>query len=226
MEKGKDLLKKTDNLCISCLSRPWRPWLRRLIPYYKQYTRSIKSVNHPNKLLMTTLDLNIVTLETPHLRLVPLTEKYREDIFREFTAEVTRYMNPSPARTIADTDHFIMDSAAKRAARRELVLAITDKQKGEFYGCVGVHELDTSTPELGIWVKKSVHGQGYGREAIQAVKAWADENVDCEYLTYPVSKENAASRALAEGLGGELATEYDTTTPDGRVLHEVEYHIY
>lgn len=175
---------------------------------------------------MAILDLNNVILETPRLRLVPITQKYREDIFREFTDEITLFMNPPTPTTIADVDKFIMDSTAKRTARREIVFAILDKDTGDFFGNCGVHEIDSKTPELGIWLKASIHGSGYGREVMQALKKWIDDTLDYTYILYPVAVENTASRALAEGLGGEAAREYDATTPSGKVMHEVEYRIY
>lgn len=172
------------------------------------------------------LDLSTVILETARLRLVPITQKYAADVFREFTSEVTVWMWPSVPKSITDTEKFIMESTLKRVVGKEIVFAVVDKDSGEFFGCTGVHEIDTKTPEFGIWLKIGAQSQGYGREIVEAIKKWMDETIDYEYIKYPVATENSRSRALAESLGGVAGEEFDTHTQDGRVMREVEYKIY
>ena len=172
------------------------------------------------------IDLNNVILETACLRLVPITQKYADDVFQEFTSEVTVWMWPSVPKSVTDTEKFIMESTLKRVAGNEIVFAILDKDSEEFLGCAGIHEIDTKTPELGLWLKISAQNQGYGKEVVQALKNWTDENVEYEYIKYPVATENARSRALAESLGGVAGEEFEKPTEDGRALREVEYRIY
>ena len=57
-------------------------------------------------------------------------------------------------------------------------------------------------PELGIWIREDVHGQGYGREAVAALAAWARATFAPQSLRYPVAEPNTASRRIALGLGG------------------------
>lgn len=174
---------------------------------------------------MVKLDLNNVILETPRLRLVPLTQKYADDCFREFTPEVTTWMWPSPAKTVTDSEQYIMETTSKRVAGHEIVMAIVTKDE-EFVGCTGIHEVDTHTPEFGLWLKVAAQNQGYGKEVIEALKKWTDENIDYAYIKYPVAVDNLRSRALVESIGGEVVGEFDRPTQDGRMLHEVEYHIF
>jgi [ribosomal protein S5]-alanine N-acetyltransferase len=93
-------------------------------------------------------------------------------------------------------------------------------------GCTGIHEIHSKNPELGIWLKKSVQGQGYGLETMTALKRWADENLDYEYLIYGVDQANIPSRRIPEKLGGRIVNKYNKTNLSGRVLHLVEYRIY
>lgn len=171
------------------------------------------------------LDLNTVILETARLRLVPLTQKYAEDCFREFTAEVTTWMWPAPPKSITDSENYIMETTSKRVAGHEIVFAVITKDD-EFLGCAGIHEVDTHTPEFGIWLKVSAQNQGYGKEVIMALKEWTDAHIDYTYIKYPVAVENLRSRALAESLGGEVAGEFERPTQEGRLMREVEYHIF
>ena len=109
-----------------------------------------------------TTDLLKVIVETPRLRLVPTSEKYAEDIFREFTPEITTYMYPKSAEKIDETLDFINSSIQKMINGEELQVVILDKQTGEFLGHAGLKNLHSETPEPGLWVKKIAHGNKFG----------------------------------------------------------------
>jgi len=171
---------------------------------------------------------NLLQLEiaTDRLRLRQVSMDDRESIFREFTPEITRFMNPVPAKSIEDTDKFINDSRQKMENGEEITCAILDKSTGEFLGTGGIHRINTPTPEFGIWIKKSAHGHRYGREAVAGFKKWADENCDYEYILYPVFKENIASRKIAESLGGKFIGESEKKNGAGVPMISLEYRIY
>ncbi len=171
-------------------------------------------------------NLSSVTIQTERLKLVPVSIDFVEDIFHEFTAEITEYMYPKPPSTIDDTISFIKESQENISKGEELVVVILDQSSDEFLGVAGLHKIYSETPELGIWLKKDAHGHKYGREAIAGLKKYADENIKHKYLTYPVDKRNIASRKIAESLGGVVEAEYQKTNLSGKVLDEVEYRIY
>ena len=172
------------------------------------------------------MDYTKITIETERLKLVPLSKEYREDVFREFTSEITTYMYPKPNDSLEDVDKWIEETQEEMKKGEDLTFHVLDKSTGEFVGTGGLHKPHTKTPEFGIWIKKSAHGNGYGVEAITALKKWADKNIECEYITYPVDKKNVASRKIPESLGGEIKKEYKQTNLAGNELDEVEYHIY
>lgn len=165
-------------------------------------------------------------VETPRLFLMPISPAYAKEIFNVFDDRVTKYMYPSTPEKIEDTLAFIHGSIEKLAKGEEFVAVILDKDTLEFLGNVGIHHLDTSTPELGIWIKTSVHGNGYGREAVTAMKEWADENVSYEYLIYPVAEANIPSRKIPESLGGVLVSSEEKANQAGLIHKSVTYHIY
>ncbi len=165
-------------------------------------------------------------IETANLLLAPISPIYREDIFREFTEEIATHMFPQPSGDISVTDNFINNSLRDLAAGKDLQIVITDKQTGEFIGCGGLHDVDTPTPELGIWIKKSAHGKKYGRETMAALKDWADTNINYDYLRYPVMPENIASRKIPESMGAKVYEEYDKANSRGVVRKIIEYRIY
>lgn len=169
------------------------------------------------------LDLEGVRITSERLTLLPITPKFREDIFREFTDEITLHMFPSTPKSIADTDEYIAKTTAERAAGTDLALAIL--KDGEFLGNGGIHAIHTRTPELGIWIKKSAHGHAYGREAVTAIKQWADANLSYDHLVYPVVKSNVSSRKIAESLGGTVHHEFIKKNDSGEDREMVMYHI-
>lgn len=175
---------------------------------------------------MEPLSLSEVTILTPRLKLIPISDKYCPDIFTEFTQDIARYMVPTPAQNLQQVQGVVSSGIRLLQAGTDLGLIILDKQTEEFIGMAGLHRLTTSTPEIGIWIKKSQHGQGLGRQAVSAIKSWADSCLHYKYLIYPVDKRNLASRKIVESLGGKIASEQLKTKSDGQVLDEVVYHIY
>lgn len=59
-------------------------------------------------------NLNTTTIETERLLLVPITMDYAEEIFKEFTPELTTYMLPKSPEKISETEDFIKGSMKKR----------------------------------------------------------------------------------------------------------------
>lgn len=172
------------------------------------------------------MDTSSITIETKNLYLKGIALEYKDDIFREFTPEITTHMFPRPAEKIWETIEFIETSIKENKEGSNFQIVILDKVNKVFLGCDGLHHIDRKTPELGIWIKKSAHGHGYGKEAIIALKEWADKNLDYEYILYPVDAENKASRKIPEFFGGEIAREYEQMSMSGKTLHLLEYRLY
>ena len=163
------------------------------------------------------MDTSRLIINTERLILVPISLNFRDNIFQEFTKEITILMFPQPSGKIEDTMVFINGSLDKMKAGKTVQQVITNSSSGEFLGCAGLHEIDTKTPELGIWIKASAHGNKYGREAMQGLKDWADKNLEYEYIKYPVAVENIPSRKIAESLGGKIKREYADKNQNGEL---------
>lgn len=176
------------------------------------------SLRNPQKLLDQVI-------ETERLLLVPVSEKYAQNMLEELTDEITEHMSFYSPKSLEEEIEFVNISRGKMEKGEDFVVTILLKTTKEFLGGAGIHAVNTSTPELGIWTKKSAHGKKIGREAIAGLKKWADENVDYDYLIYPVVKINIPSRKIAESLGGKVVSEEIKETPWGKKLDEVIYHI-
>lgn len=165
-------------------------------------------------------------IESNRLSLVPTTEAHAEAIFSSFTAEITTYMMPKPAEAISETLTFIRASRAAAAAGHNLQLTITAKATGEFLGCCGLHgNQSVRTPELGIWLKRQAHAQGYGREAVFALVAWARTQFELEGFVYPVDRRNHASRNIPRALGGRVIQKSRDVGLGGNTLELFTYYI-
>ncbi len=165
-------------------------------------------------------------IESERLRLRPLAEDDAGDIYRHFNADITRYMFPAPAKSIADTQLFIANATQQLIDGDDLNLRISMRATGEFIGCCGLHGLaKRAAPELGIWIKQAAHGNGYGKEAINALMHWGQENLQCAAFIYPVDRRNTASRKIPEALGGEVVQECPKTSMSGIKLDILVYRI-
>lgn len=172
------------------------------------------------------MDYSNIVINTSRLRLVSINQNFANDIFQNFTEEITTYMMPKAPKKIEETQQFIESATQKSQKGEELQIVVLDRTSGEFLGCAGIHSITTKTPTLGIWLKKSAHGKGIGKEAITALKQWAEKNLEYEYLVYPVDRRNVPSRKIPESLGGIIGAEYKKTSMSGNVLDEIEYRIY
>lgn len=108
----------------------------------------------------------------------------------------------------------------------DLHLVICRRDSGEFLGICGLHgNGQPAEPEVGIWIKKAAHGNGYGLEAIAALKEWAEANIEFDRLIYPVDRYNTPSRKIPEALGGKIIAERKEMSMAGTELDEVIYGI-
>ncbi|NQV13375.1 MAG: GNAT family N-acetyltransferase [Parcubacteria group bacterium] len=163
---------------------------------------------------------------TSRLKLVPISLTYKDIIFAEFTPEITAYMHPRSAKHVSEIIDFIDNSLVGMKKGSNLQMVALKKVGNEFLGCAGLHNIDTTTPKVGIWIKKSAHGHKYGQEAMRALKIWADENLDYEHILYLVEQDNIPSRKVVESLGGKIARKFSKYNMSGRLQDMLEYRIY
>lgn len=169
-------------------------------------------------------DLHRIVIDAARIELRTLSAEYTEEIYREFTPEITRYMMAAPPDGIGDTVAFIQGAWSALERSEDFHFVICRRSGAEFLGVCGLHGR-AALPELGIWLKKSAHGQGYGFEATAALKAWAEYCIEFDSLVYPVDRRNLPSQRVAEKLGGKIIGERTVTSLSGAVLDEVIYGI-
>jgi RimJ/RimL family protein N-acetyltransferase/lysophospholipase L1-like esterase len=163
---------------------------------------------------------------TKRLRLVSISSEFIDDIFVNFTSEITKYMYPKQAANRSETEEFVTSSMKNNADGIENVVVVINKNTSEFLGCMGVHSLNTLNPVLGLWIKKSAHGHGYGIEGMSALIKYAYEHYNFHHLVYDVDKDNYPSWRIAEKNGGVIRREYVKYGASGNRLNLIEYWLY
>jgi RimJ/RimL family protein N-acetyltransferase len=61
--------------------------------------------------------------------------------------------------------------------------------------------LNTSTPELGLWIKESARGKGYGKEMIAGLIKRLETHKQFDYILYRTHVDNVATKKIAESFG-------------------------
>ncbi|OON94526.1 MAG: hypothetical protein ATN31_03105 [Candidatus Epulonipiscioides saccharophilum] len=165
-------------------------------------------------------------INTNRLKLVPINHKFEEDIFNNFTPEVTIYMTPTPAKNIQETRNIISKFLKDWENKTDYVFAITLKDTNEFIGLTGIHAIKSDRPTLGIWTKTSSHGNHYGREAIGGIIKLATI-LNLPKVFYPVDNRNIASEKIAIFYNGhKLLSDFkESITSDNRLLLLETYEI-
>ncbi|MDR5835821.1 GNAT family N-acetyltransferase [Caballeronia sp. LZ034LL] len=133
-----------------------------------------------------------------------------DEAYQCITPSLTRYMAWEPPES---PDEFAKVWEAwihAYANETDLVFAVREKHDRRFLGIVGLHDLQTSVPELGIWIREDCHGNGFGQEAMTCLYVWASAKFDRSSFSYPVAEDNHASRRIAESLGGVVADRRQT----------------
>ena len=172
---------------------------------------------------MNTIDSNI-EIVAKRIVLRPVSMQHKEIICHEFTPGITKYMPFMPDGDITVTEEFIRNSRQELRDGTSLQLCIFLKDNDdEFLGCCGLHHIDTAAIEIGLWLKKSVHGKGYGIETVEALIDWSNERFDFDYLFYPVDKENLASKSIPEKLGFTATKSYLKKKSGTENLDIIEY---
>ena len=172
------------------------------------------------------MNLLDVVVETKRLKLIPIKESHVIDVYKNFTIDITQYMYPQPTGHIEDAEKFVLSSIDGLKAGTNLQMVTLDKETDEFLGCIGLHNVGTEDPELGLWIKKSAHKNGYGLEAIRGLVKWARENLDFDHFKCPVDRNNYRVRRIPLVLGGKMVKAYKRLNMDSsKELDIVEYWI-
>jgi RimJ/RimL family protein N-acetyltransferase len=172
-----------------------------------------------------SVDLSSVLLLSQRLLLKSFTGDDARDAFLAATPTIARFMSWEPAPSLDAFERIWQSWIPKMRVGTDVSLAVRHKSSLEFLGTAGLHNADAIEPEVGIWIKESRHGYGYGREAIAAIVAFAANDLGKQAVVYPVVEQNGSSRRLAESLGGRIVGTRLLRKAAGAEYPEVVYRI-
>ena len=150
------------------------------------------------------MDLSSVWLSSQRLLLKSFTGDDAREAFLAATPTIARFMSWEPAPSLEAFERIWQSWIPRMRAGTDVSLAVRHKPSLEFLGTAGLHNTDAIEPEVGIWIKESRHGYGYGREAVAMILAFAANDLGKQAVMYPVVEQNGPSRRLAESLGGRI----------------------
>lgn len=158
--------------------------------------------------------------------LVPISEKYREDIFAASTSTLVQFMSWSAPIDISETDAFIKNAMQDNVTGKTYTFTITDLVSGQFIGTCSIHEDIPGKKEVGIWIKEPAQGNGYGKDALQTLLIFTKETLQLDSLLYRAHPENIGSQKLCESVGGvKIGTSMIKHKSDSTTIPMIDYLI-
>lgn len=164
-----------------------------------------------------------IQFSSDRLSYLVVNDSFKEDIFRELTPTVAKFLPFIPTGKIEDTQGFIDYSLGVLEQGTDITLVAVDKDTKEFIGCCGIHDVNQESISLGIWLKESAFGKGYGQELITALETYVNENLTVDYLIYNVEKNNHGSIKIAEKLGYLYHSDFVRNISEEKTLNMLQY---
>ncbi len=143
------------------------------------------------------------------LRFDPFGMDDAPEVYACISPEVSRFMRwDPPASYESFRSRRLAALQADDGSERSFVI-----RRADTLDCLGMAAVDGArapVPEVGLWLRADAHGPCYGTETVAALLAWAAANLGRGAFDYPVAVDNAASRRIAERLGGTVVARRST----------------
>jgi ribosomal-protein-serine acetyltransferase len=109
-------------------------------------------------------------------------------------------------KTASDAECYARNMQAAFMARKDMVWLMQSKAHGALIGALGLHEINWQIPSysMGWWTAASVAGQGYCKEAAEAVANVAMTTGRAQRLWATCDADNKASEAVMRHIGMHL----------------------
>ena len=114
--------------------------------------------------------------------------------------------------------------------RTDLPFLAFHRDSGKLVASIGLHRTDWSIPrtEVGYWVRSSELGKGYASEGVDALVAWALNDLHMARIELVTDEQNRGSRAVAARCGFVLEGIHRNASlgTDGTLRHHCMYARY
>jgi RimJ/RimL family protein N-acetyltransferase len=144
----------------------------------------------------------MIVILSPRLQLTQFQMMDAQEVFECITPSITKFMPWEPPSWSEYVTRCEKRVQAPEPNKFSFVIRRLDG--GECLGMASLEDADSVSPELGLWLKESAHGQGFGREVVVSLVEWGHTSLGRRTFTYPVAVQNIRSRRIAESLHGEI----------------------
>ncbi len=144
----------------------------------------------------------MIVIHSPRLQLSQFQMTDAPEVFGCITPAIAKFMPWEPPTWSEYVARCEKRAQSPDPDRLSFVIRRIDNR--ECLGMASFEGADSVSPELGLWLKESVHGQGFGREVVAALVEWGHTSLGKGSFIYPVAVQNTASRRIAERLHGEI----------------------
>lgn len=164
-------------------------------------------------------------LKTERLTIQPYNSSFLEQYFKEFTDEIVKYQYPDSFCDINKANE-VMSQFVEDMEHGKMLELVILTHDGEFLGSMEAFDITGKTPELGLWLKSSAQGKGYGYEALKCLVDYLNSTGKYQYYLYGVDARNEPSVHLVEKFHFKKCGYEEVTTKSGKILHSLTYHIF
>lgn len=141
------------------------------------------------------------TWESDQLKYVVINDSYLEDFLEHLTPDITKYLSFDANGNQPLLKEYIRRSRIEIANGTALVLIVLDKETNEFMGSCGLSDINAETVEIGLWLKTTAQGKGYGTEITQKLIEITRQEINTQSILYAVEKGNEASIVMPTKFG-------------------------
>lgn len=146
-------------------------------------------------------------LKTERLVIQPFRDSFLAEYYREFTDDITKYQYPDVFPNMETAKGLVSEFVSEMEQGNMLELVILTRS-GEFIGCMEAFGIREKTPEVGLWLKSSAQGKGYGYEALKGLLTYLSAHGAYQHYLYEVDVRNLPSVSFQKDremvTGGDL----------------------
>jgi RimJ/RimL family protein N-acetyltransferase len=163
----------------------------------------------------------MIVIRSPRLQLSPFQLRDAQEVFGCITPAIAEFMTWEPPSWSEYVTRCEKRVQAPEPNNFSFVIRRLDTRA--CLGMASLEDADSVSPELGLWLKESAHGQGFGREVVAALVEWGHATLDKGSFIYPVAIQNIASRRIAKNLHGEIIGNRTNPKYDS-VVYRIPFH--
>jgi RimJ/RimL family protein N-acetyltransferase len=166
-------------------------------------------------------------IETSRLRFCGLKHGDEKYLFPEIDEALTQHwIGWEPPETIDEVREKIEQSLELSKTTINVEWLVFDKETGDFVGLCNLipYEEHPGELDIGLWIKASAQGHGYGGEMLHALLSWAEANLAVPYIVYSVTEGNERSAKIIRHLNAPVLREF-TATKRGQERKVTDYKV-